>query len=239
MKKTIQQYRSALRDTFLRGFLNVRSLILFCVVVTIGDIFASIALQTLDTSTFLGALGVYLLLLVTVALSLVIIRWTILQKKVPKNQRKRDTAVLILKTANVFFYFLMITLAITFLFANSLGIGVVYAAVIMLTVALNVLPEVAYLKPLGGFAMVVYTLSFMQKKWIEWLIPNLLCAGILGGVAYFTYLDPFQLGEYFYYIMISVSSILLYLVMVFRGFLFVQLEVDLLAEQALRLLNKK
>jgi hypothetical protein len=87
-------------------------------------------------------------------------------------------------------------------------------------VLLNAVPEVIYQKTqVGGIAIISESVSFIQKHWIEWFIPNLVLGAAVFGIVMLTgrLALPFPLS-------IVVTGVLTgalgYFVTVFRGCLF-------------------
>lgn len=87
-------------------------------------------------------------------------------------------------------------------------------------VLLNAVPEVIYQKGhVGGLAIITESISFIQRHWIEWFVPNLVLGAAIVGVG--IGLARLPGGAFVFPV---VAGALIYFVAAFRGQLFYTLE---------------
>jgi len=133
------------------------------------------------------------------------------------------------KVYGVLFIFYLANLILGFL-SNLLGpiiVAIVFLTGIVAFIALNPLPEALYVKDRDSLQTILYCVDFMRENWLNWLVPNMVLAGMLylttGGL-FNGGLNPFKALSF----STSISSIILYIVgsailstgMVYRGHLF-------------------
>jgi hypothetical protein len=83
-------------------------------------------------------------------------------------------------------------------------------------VLLNAVPEVIYQKGhAGGLAIISESVSFIQRHWIEWFVPNLVLGAAMFAVTFALSMLPFQ-----WVLVPIVDGAVAYFLATFRGHLF-------------------
>lgn len=132
---------------------------------------------------------------------------------------------------SVFFVFWVAQLLLSpLLTAPPHGTSISIGLMAVLFVLLNATPEVIYQKrTYGGLATLAESVSFIQRNWIEWLIPNIgFGAALWFGIPRLLALAPTGLGvlDFFAGPLLGglLKGLVLFPIMLFRGHLFRELD---------------
>lgn len=222
--------KSIYQQSFFEGFhcfrRNLKALFaLICITLAGGFLLLQIPLSLENTNGFY-ILAFYSLTLLLLTAELCIISSVVRTGTFSFRSSFSSFPVLFYKISNTLFFVLIFMLILVYLFITSLGIGVIYGALFVIFVILNPIPEIFYLRSQVKFPSIRYAAKFMQKMWIEWLLPNLLFFAFWGGVYALNgrILSP----DSPFWVMAFISAaaqVFSFYFMIVRGYLFMHLDV--------------
>ncbi|MFZ5471954.1 MAG: hypothetical protein ACOZIN_21195 [Myxococcota bacterium] len=143
--------------------------------------------------------------------------------KVHLGELKKSFGAYFWSVLNLFFVLWVVRLVLNLVIARTPNAGTLSLAVWLLTlVVLNAAPEVIYLRGTrGGVDTIQRSVKFLQENWIEWFIPNLVGLAAL----YFLLVEVvLKLPLPGFIASGLVGSAFFHLLMVFRGYLFRELD---------------
>lgn len=190
----------------------------------LGSAFAYgfLVIAALQVAVLLGPLGGFLITLVLAACAgsfLYLVEMMVRTSRVSLADFRRSFGVYLGDVIGVMFVlwigFRLLDLAMAGLPQGGL---IILCAHLVVLVLFNAVPELIYLGHHSALELLSESYRFIADNWIEWFPPNVILGGVLLGVWSF----PVE-GQVAFLAKIAVAALLLYLAMVIRGLLFLEL----------------
>ena len=173
----------------------------------------------------LGLIGGFIMYLGTVALAsgyLYFVSELVAQSKVSVNELKRSLTAYFGPLLSVGFVLWIARLILGLALQRVPNGAAIYQIVlILMAILLSAAPEVIYQRtPLGGIATIQSSVEFLQRNWLEWIVPNIP----LFVAAYALIFLSFGGGLVGQLLTLAAAGALLHVAFVFRGFVFKALD---------------
>ena len=189
----------------------------------LGTVFVYAAVMTTSVlvASRLGLLGGFLLSLVwasCVGSFLYLVEMMVRTGRVSWGDFRRSFGVYVWDVVGVsFILWIVFAIATPALRTVPQGPGIILALDLVIFVLFNAVPELIYLGHCSSLELLAESYAFISDNWIEWFPPNIAAAGLLYLVA------SVPLGGILAWGQTAGMALLVYVAMVARGLLFLEL----------------
>ena len=132
---------------------------------------------------FLGGIIMVLTMAACISSFLYLIENIIKYRKVTFNDFKNSFGIYLWKANSVIFILWIISMVVGMLFGQILGPALSLIFTLLVLILFNVVPELIYQRHYSTGEMLGKSVSFMQEKWIEWIIPNFIFILIFNAIS--------------------------------------------------------
>ena len=189
----------------------------------LGSLFAYTAILAVGTyfAMFLGILGGFVMAFLTAACAssfLYLVEMMVRTGRVSWGDFRRSFGVYLWDVVGVsFILWVVFAIATPALRTVPQGPGIILALDLVIFVLFNAVPELIYLGHSSSLELLAESYAFISENWIEWFPPNIAAAGLLYLVA------TLPLGGVLAWVQTAGMALLVYVAMVARGLLFLEL----------------
>lgn len=220
LKDFINVQLTAIKNTFK----NIRYIFIVAVTILAGSLAMNVISNILYNIFKIGALGIFVNLGIYI-LELFILSFimNILYKAIRSNSNTQgffqdDNSRFVSKLIQIGFIFYIAQLFISFLRLGALD----FYIMVIIIIAFNALPESIYLENYDGLNTILFSVEFLGKNLLNWLVPNILIY-LATYILEIQYILPFNLSltTNIQHVLKTIIIIVLYSgVLIYRGNLF-------------------